>query len=133
MALGAGCDWNSSLEATPYPTCHVSMDHKHQNFMENHRNLWFSKTSKPTSANNLLAAFATRIHDFSDLFSPQLRTHRSCRSFITGSEIRDLQKTWPAGRKNSQQRCGQAPQSHRLRWIWAAISRCFWMFLDDFG
>ena len=93
----------------------------------------FQRLRNPTSANNLLAAFATRIHDFSDLFSPQLRTHRSCRSFITGSEIRDLQKTWPAGRKNSQQRCGQAPQSHRLRWIWAAISRCFWMFLDVFG
>ena len=79
------------------------------------------------------AAFATRCHKNPWLFSPQLRTHRSCRSFITGSEVRDLQKTWPAGRKNSQQRCGQAPQSHRLRSIWAAISWCVWMILDDFG
>ena len=91
----------------------------------------FQRLRNPTSAKNLLLC---RIcHKNPWLFSHQLRTHRSCRSFITGSEVRDLQKTWPAGRKNSQQRCGQAPQSHRLRSIWAAISRWFWMILDDFG
>ena len=72
MALGAGCDWNSSLEGTPYPTCHASMDQTSQNFMENHGNLWFSKTSKPNISQEFTALphlpqDATRIHDFSVL------------------------------------------------------------------
>ena len=129
MALGAGCDWNSSLEG-------LHTQPVMRPWIINIKISWkiietygFQRLRNPTSAKNLLLC---RIcHKNPWLFSHQLRTHRSCRSFITGSEVRDLQKTWPAGRKNSQQRCGQAPQSHRLRSIWAAISRWFWMILDE--
>ena len=65
---GAGCDWKSSLEGTPYPTCHVHGS----NISTFHGKSWKPMVFKDFETQHqpriyCFAAFATRIHDFSVL------------------------------------------------------------------